>query len=101
MNKKDLQRAYVIIGEIVAIISPPDEGGWLYAPKYSDKYWHNLLCAFKYNLISAQGFEQMDNWPKLFTDTKESRNPHWHSALRQLRNHPVHGVKLYEILNNR
>ena len=101
MDKQDLERAYIIIGEIVGIISPPDEGGWLYKERGTDDYWHHLLCAFKYNKISSYGFEQMDNWPKLFRDTKESRNPHWHSAMRELRNHPVHGKKLYEILSNR
>jgi len=89
------ERYLSAILELVAI--GDDEHHWIRAEEGSDRWYHNIVCAIRYNTITSPMFEELDERPHGWGDIHVHRNE-WHRKLRKCRNHAEWGPKLYEAL---
>lgn len=66
---------------------------WLYAVEESDQWYHNIVCAIRYNTITPHMFAALDEKPSRWPSKKD-----WHWKLRRCRNHPQWSAKLFDAL---
>ena len=71
-----------------------DEEHWLHAEPRSDKWFHYIVCALRYNTITSHMFEVMDEKPGRWG----SKHSTWHWKLRSCRNHPEWSKELFQAL---
>lgn len=72
-----------------------DKHHWLRAEEHSERWYHHVYCAIRFNTITSAMFEELDERPSGWGPRNE-----WHWKLRSCRNHPEWGPKLYEALKN-
>ncbi len=73
-----------------------DDSSWLRAEPRSEKWFHYIVCAMKYNTITPHMFMVMDEKPGRWSHTKPYDT--WHWKLRSCRNHPTWGKELFQAL---
>ena len=98
MEKKklrtNLERYESAIEEIKGIGNKKDS--WLIADPQSEKWFYYIVCAIKYNTITVDMFQTMDEKPEsLSTNFRK-----WHEKLRLCRNHPKWSIELYNALKH-
>ena len=94
--RRSRDRQLTAIAELMGIGTDKSQGHWLHAKEGSDEWFHHIICALKYNTITADLFEELDASPHLFAGAGDKSK--WHWKLRQCRNHPTWGVTLYNTI---
>ena len=69
------------------------ENNWLHAEPRTEKWFHYIVCAMRYNTITPQMFTALDEKPGRWARKKD-----WHWKLRSCRNHPKWSSELFHAL---
>lgn len=90
--RSEYERYESAIKELKGIGS--DEDSWLRAEPRSEKWFHYIVCALRYNTITPHMFMVMDEKPGRWG----SKYSTWHWKLRSCRNHPDWSKELFKAL---
>lgn len=90
--RSEFDRYESAIGELKGLGTEDEH--WLHAEPRSDKWFHYIVCALRYNTITPTMFRIMDEKPGRWG----SKYSTWHWKLRSCRNHSKWSQELFEAL---